>query len=57
MNQDQDYARKDKGKAILIDKLLLPHMERVEEVLDIELFPRKTGVITKIGGRELEVQR
>lgn len=50
MNQHHDYTRKNKENAILIDKQLLPHMKRVEEVLNIELFPRKTGLISKIGG-------
>lgn len=49
---------KDKGKAILVNGLPVPRMEPGEEVLSVELFPRKTRMVTNIGAKmELEVQR
>lgn len=56
--QEPSSTKIYKGNAILIDRLPVPHMEPVEEVLSIEFFPGKIGMTTKIEGRmEFEGQK
>lgn len=37
-----------KGKMAMIEEPPMPHVEPVEEVLNIELFTKKVGFVTKI---------
>lgn len=55
---ESNSSEKDKGKAISVDDLLVPYIKLVEEVLSVELFPRKIGMTTNIGAKiEPEVQK
>lgn len=48
---DSNVGEKDKGKTILINSLPVPRMVPVEEVLNIELFPDKTGMTAHVGAK------